>query len=128
MNITLSIGNMTDEPKIDVFNEHKKASFALALNRAKDGADFPRFVAWDKKAELIEQYCHKGSKLAIKGHIQTGSYLNMDKKKVYTTDIIVDELEFLDRKPKDETTRQPTENPDDFMKIPDGIEDEMPFN
>ena len=128
MNITLSIGNMTDEPKIDVYNEHKKASFSLALNRVKDGADFPRFVAWDKKAELIEQYCHKGSKLAIKGHIQTGSYLNMDKKKVYTTDIIVDELEFLDRKPKDETTRQPTENPDDFMKIPDGIEDEMPFN
>lgn len=123
MNITLSIGNMTDEPKIDVFGEHKKASFSLALNRIKDGADFPRFVAWDKKAELIEQYCHKGSKLGIKGHIQTGSYDGKNGK-VYTTDIIVDELEFLDRKPKDE---QPTENPTDFMKIPDGVDEEMPF-
>jgi len=125
MNLTLSVGNMTDEPKIDVYNEHKKASFALALNRVKDGADFPRFVAWDNKAELIEKYCHKGSKLAIKGHIQTGSYLNMDKKKVYTTDIIVDEIEFCDRKPKDE---QPTENPSDtWMSIPDGIQEELPF-
>lgn len=129
MNLVIAIGNMTDDPKIDVYNEHKKASFSLALNRGKDGADFPRFVAWDKKAELMEQYCHKGTKLAIRGHIQTGSYLNMDKKKVYTTDIIVDELEFCDKKPKDETTGQPTENPaDDWMKIPDGIKDEeFPF-
>ena len=76
MNLTISVGNMTDEPSIDVYNEHKKASFKLALNRPKDGADFPSFVAWDKKAELIEKYCHKGTKLAIQGHIKTGSYEN----------------------------------------------------
>lgn len=128
MNYTFSIGNMTDEPKInEVSGGHKTATFTLALNRIKEGADFPRFVAWDKKAELIEKYCHKGTKLAIRGHIQTGSY-EKDGKKVYTTDIIVDDIEFCDKKPKDETAGQPTENPGDgFMQIPDGIDNELPF-
>ena len=115
---------MTDEPRIDVFNEHKKASFSLALNRTKDGADYPRFTAWDQKAELIENWCHKGTKLAIVGHIQTGSY-EKDGKKVYTTDIIVDKLDFCDRKPKDGPKENET---DEFMKIPDGIDAEIPFS
>ena len=125
MNVVIAVGNLTDDPRIDVYNEHKKASFTLALSRGKDGADFPRFVAWDKRAEVIENYCHKGSKLAVRGHIQTGSY-EKDGKKVYTTDVIADEIDFCDRKPKDE---QPDKNPDDdFMKIPDGIKDEeFPF-
>lgn len=128
MNLTISAGNMTDEPRIDVYNEHKKAAFTLALNRAKEGADFPNFVAWDQKAELIEKYCHKGTKLIIQGHIQTGSY-EKDGQKRYTTDIVVDRIEFCDKKPKDETTGQPTENPSEgFMKIPEGIDEEMPFN
>ena len=127
MNFTLSVGNMTDDPSIDVYGEHKKAQFTLALNRIKDGADFPRFVAWDKKAELIEKYCRKGSKIAVRGHIQTGSY-EKDGKKIYTTDIVVDDLEFCDKKPKDETTGQPQENPKEtWMNIPAGVDEEMPF-
>ena len=127
MNLTMSIGNMTDEPRIDVYNEHKKASFSLALNRIKDGADYPRFIAWDQRAELIEKYCHKGTKLAIQGHIQTGSYEGKNGK-VYTTDIIVDKLEFCDKKPKDETYGQPKENPSpDFVNIPDDMDEEIPF-
>lgn len=120
MNLTISKGNMTDDPKIEVVGEHKKVSFSLALNRMKDGADFPRFTAWDKKAELIEKYCRKGSALLVTGHIRTDSYQNKEGKKVYTTDIIVDSIEFCDKKPKDEA--------DDFMKIPDGIDNEIPFN
>lgn len=121
MNMTFSIGNMTDEPAVyEVSGGHKKATFTLALNRMKDGADFPRFIAWDKKAELIENYCHKGTKLAIAGHINTGSYEKQGEK-IYTTAIVVDNIEFCDKKPKDGAQS------DDFMKIPDGMTEEMPF-
>lgn len=130
MNLTVSMGNMTDEPRItETSTGKKKAEFTLALNRMKDGADFPRFIAWEQKAELIENWCHKGTKLMIVGHIQTGSYDNKDGNKVYTTDIVVDRLEFCDRKPKDGSEGQPKENPTDgFMMVPDGIDEEMPFN
>jgi len=128
MNKTISIGNLTDDPKItETSTGKKKAEFTLALNRIKDGADYPRFVAWEKKAELIENWCHKGMKLAVVGHIQTGSYEGKNGK-VYTTDIIVDDIEFCEKKPKDEMTGQPKENPsDEFMKIPDGMDEELPF-
>lgn len=129
MNLTISSGNLTDEPRInEVAGGHKTATFNLALNRIKDGADFPRFVAWDKKAEIIEKWCHKGTKLLINGHIHTGDYEGKNGK-VYTTDIIVDNIEFLDRKPKDGSEGQPTKNPEEsFMKIPEGIDEELPFN
>lgn len=123
MNITISCGNMTDEPRItQTSTGKKKAEFTLALNRMKDGADFPRFVAWEQKAELIEKYCHKGTKLLIEGHIQTGSY-EKDGKKVYTTDVIVDRLEFVGKK-EPETGKNES---DEFMSIPDGINEEIPF-
>lgn len=127
MNITMSIGNLTDEPQVvEISGEHKKATFSLALNRIKDGADFPRFVAWDKKAELIEKYCHKGMKLAIRGHIQTGSY-EKDGKKVYTTDIVVDDIEFCEKK-NDGSAGQPRVNAsEEFIKVPEGVDDEIPF-
>ena len=126
MNLTVSIGNMTDDPKITVFDSgKKKADFTLALNRGKEGADFPRFIAWEQRAELIEKYCHKGSKIMVEGHIHTGSY-EKDGKKVYTTDIIVDRIEFMDRKQKEDDG--PTDNPpDEFMMIPEGADEDLPF-
>ena len=129
MNVTLSIGNMTDDPKItQTSTGKKKAEFTLALNRIGDGADFPRFIAWEQKAELIENWCHKGTKLAVQGHIQTGSYENKEGKKIYTTDIVVDKIDFCDKKPKDGSEGQPKENPkDNFMNIPEGIDEEIPF-
>lgn len=128
MNITISQGNMTDDPKITKTQSGKtKAEFTLALNRIKEGADFPRFIAWEKKAEIIEKWCHKGTKLTIEGHIQTGSYENKEGKKVYTTDIIVDQIEFCEKK-MDGSAGQPKENPqDEFMTIPDDINEEIPF-
>ncbi|MBQ1295283.1 MAG: single-stranded DNA-binding protein [Clostridiales bacterium] len=122
MNRVIAIGNLTDDPKVTYLQSGKaKAEFTLALQRMKEGADFPRFIAWEKKAEFMEKYCHKGMKLAVEGHIQTGSY-EKDGKKVYTTDIICDNIEFCEKK-KDE---QPTESTD-FMKVPDGVENEIPF-
>ena len=125
MNKTICIGNLTDEPKISQTQSGKKvARFTLALNRTGEGADFPSFIAWEQKAELLENYCHKGMKLAVEGHLQTGSYEGKNGK-VYTTDVIADRIEFVEKKKDD----QPKENPsDEFMKIPDGIEEEIPFS
>lgn len=126
MNRVIAIGNLTDDPKVTYLQSGKaKAEFTLALQRMKEGADFPRFIAWEKKAEFMEKYCHKGMKLAVEGHIQTGSY-EKDGKKVYTTDVICDNIEFCEKKKVDETTGQPTESTD-FMKVPDGIDNEIPF-
>lgn len=123
MNRVIAIGNLTDDPKVTYLQSGKaKAEFTLALQRMKEGADFPRFIAWEKKAEFMEKYCHKGMKLAVEGHIQTGSY-EKDGKKVYTTDIICDNIEFCEKKKADE---QPTES-SDFMKVPDGLDNEIPF-
>ena len=129
MNKTISIGKLTDEPKISQTQSGKKvARFTLALNRTGEGTDFPSFIAWEQKAELLENYCHKGMKLAIEGHIQTGSYEGKNGK-VYTTDIIADRIEFVEKKKADGSEGQPKENPsDEFMKIPDGIDDEIPFS
>lgn len=122
MNRVIAIGNLTDDPKVTYLQSGKaKAEFTLALQRMKEGADFPRFIAWEKKAEFMEKYCHKGMKLAVEGHIQTGSY-EKDGKKVYTTDVICDNIEFCEKKKEE----QPTESTD-FMKVPDGVENEIPF-
>ena len=128
MNKTISMGNLTDDPKITYTQGGKaKAEFTLALNRMKDGADFPRFIAWEKKAEFLEKWCHKGMKLLVEGHIQTGSYEGKNGK-VYTTDIICDQIEFCEKKQKDGTEGQPEENdPNPFMDIPEGLDNEIPF-
>lgn len=124
MNKTISMGNLTDDPVIRTTPTGKKvAEFTLALNRGKDGADFPRFIAWEKKAEFVENYCHKGMKVLVEGRIQTGSY-DKDGRKIYTTDIICENIEFCEKKKTD--SEPPREN-NDFMSIPDGIGEEMPF-
>ena len=133
MNKTISVGNLTDDPKVYQTATGKKyVRFTLALKRMKEGADFPRFIAWEKKAEIIEKWCNegwcgKGSRMLVEGHLQTGNY-ESENGKVYTTDIVCDNIEFLDRKPKDGTEGQPKENPsDEFMMIPDGLGEEVPF-
>ena len=128
MNLVIAKGNMTDDPKITQTTTGKtKAEFTLALNRMKDGADFPRFIAWEKTAELIEKWCHKGTTLLVEGHIQTGSYEGKNGK-VYTTDVVCERIEFCDKKPKDGTEGQPKENPsDEWMNVPEGIDEEIPF-
>lgn len=129
MNKTISIGRLTDEPKISETQAGKKiARFNLALDRIGEGADFPSYIAWEKRAELIEKYCHKGQKIGIVGRIQTGSYEGKNGK-VYTTDIVVEEIEFCEKKANDGSAGQPKENPsDEFMKIPEGVENEIPFS
>lgn len=102
----------------------------LAVDRKfkKEGeatADFINIIAFGKTAETMDKYLVKGNKLAITGHIQTGSYTNKDGIKVYTTDVIVEEFYFIESRAKS----QVSESSDGFMSIPDGLEEEgLPFN
>lgn len=121
MNKVVLMGRLTKEP--DVRNTQTSvARFTLAVDRRfkRDGeptADFIGCVAFGKTAEFMEKYMKKGTKTALAGRIQTGSYTNSDGNKVYTTDVIAEEVEFAESKKQS----------DDFMTIPDGLEEEMPF-
>ena len=122
MNRVILKGNFTDEPRVRQTNSGKKvADFTLAVSRTKEGTDFINCIAWEQRAEFVEKYCHKGAAFLIEGRIQTGSY-EKDGKKVKTFDVVVDSIEFCERKKE-----EPRENPDEFIPIPDGLEMEMPF-
>ena len=102
MNIVAITGRWTRDPEITTTANTTIAKGSIAVDRRfkKDGepdADFPSVVAFGKTAEHIEKYHHKGTKAEIRGHIQTGSY-EKDGKKVYTTDIIIDEIGFAESK------------------------------
>ena len=132
MNVWNGIGRLTKDPDTRYTTENMAvARFTVAVDRyGKDaGADFISCVAFKNTAEFIDKYFRKGMKIGITGHIQTGKYDNKDGKTVYTTDVVVDRAEFVEKKADaPETIGQPTENPtDEFMKIPDNIDEEIPF-
>ena len=117
-------------------------------------ADFISMVAFGKTAEFAEKYYKKGTKIIVSGRIQTGSYTNKEGVKVYTTEVVVEEQEFAESKsasanggnsgnynnnnsyntysnssaPAPANDPAPTAAGDGFMNIPDGIEEELPFN
>lgn len=100
-------------------------------NQEQQTADFISCVAFGKTAEFLEKYGTQGTKFAIEGRIQTGSYTNKDNQKVYTTDVVVEHMEFAESKRSQEGGQSPNRNTDadGFMNIPDGVEDEgLPFN
>lgn len=126
MNSVVLMGRLTAEPKINMTNSNiKVAKYTLAVDRRKkngeQSADFISCVAWDKSAGFAEMYLHKGTKICVRGRIQTGSY-EKDGRKVYTTDVVVEEHEFCESK----SAEKPANN--GFMNIPDGMEEELPFN
>ncbi len=115
------------------------ARFTVAVDRkvAKNNdpnqqtADFVSCVAFGKAAEFLEKYGLQGTKFAIEGRIQTGSFTNKEGQKIYTTDVVVESLEFAESKRSQEQSGQNRRNvdPDGFMNIPDGVEAEgLPFN
>lgn len=129
MNKAVIAGRLTDEPKMSETNSGKKmAKFTVAVDRIKDGADFISCIAWEKNAEFVEKYCHKGVKYLVEGHIQTGSYEGKNGK-VYTTDVICEHVEFCERKKADGSEGQPKQNEsEEWMQIPEGIQEELPFS
>lgn len=132
MNNANLIGRLTKDPDTRYTTDNMAVTrFTVAVDRyGKDaGADFISCVAFKNTAEFIDKYFHKGMKIGITGHIQTGKYDNKDGKTVYTTDVVVDRAEFVEKKADaPETIGQPTENPtDEFISIPDNIDEEIPF-
>jgi single-strand DNA-binding protein len=111
LNSVVLIGNMVREIELYTGGKTNTAKFTLAVQRNiknKDGnydVDFINCVAFGKTADLLNNYTAKGSRLAVQGRIQTGSYMNKESKKVYTTDVIVSEINLLTKleKPQDDT-------------------------
>lgn len=124
MNLSILTGRLTKDPAMTASNELTIARFTLAVDRKKKdaGADFISCVAFGKTAEFIEKYLTKGTKVNVVGRIQTGSY-EKDGRKIYTTDVVIDTVEFAESKKKE----QKEEPVDDFVNVPEGIDEEFPF-
>ena len=137
MNKVIIIGRFTRDPEIKYTtgeNATATARFSLAVNRRfknKEGnydADFINCVAFGKTAEFIEKYFIKGMAIGITGRIQTGSYTNKEGQKVYTTDVVVEETEFVESKNKGASDNVPNNNANSNSDFEEVIsEDEMPF-
>ena len=126
MNLAVLIGRTTKDIELQRSTSGTAiARFTVAVNRRVEGADFIGCVAFGKTAENMEKYVKKGSKIAVQGHIQTGSYTNNEGKKIYTTDVIADNVEFIDTHKAEKQEEKPS---DEFMKLPEGVDDELPFN
>lgn len=101
MNIVMLIGRLCNDPELKQNEKYTQCKFTLAVNRIKEGTDFINCIAWNKQAEAISKYLKKGSQVAIEGRIQTGSYEGKNGK-VYTTDVIVQNLNFIGTKEKED--------------------------
>lgn len=151
MNKVILMGRLTRDPDIRSTagaNPMTIARYTLAVDRRmrKDAAnsgqqtaDFISCVAFDRNAEFAEKYLQKGTKIALTGHIQTGSYQNKSGQTVYTTDVIVEDQEFAESKSSAQPTAQVAPLPEEdyvpadvfagdggFADIPSG-DDELPF-
>lgn len=139
------MGRLTRDPEIRYSQQGDSqmaiARYTLAVDRRfsragsdQQTADFISCVAFGKSAEFAEKYLHQGTKIAVTGRIQTGSYTNKDGNKVYTTDVVIEDQEFAESKNSSSNENQPafTGRPEPmsangFMSIPEGIEDDLPF-
>lgn len=131
MNKVVIIGNLTKDVDLSFVagSGTAVARFTVAVARMKKGeSDFPNCISFGKTAETIAQYFFKGSKIAIEGHIQTGSYEAKDGTKRYTTDVIVDRFEFVGSRKNDNQGGSSQDNKDSFYDdmTPEDTSD-MPF-
>ena len=148
MNKVILMGRLTRDPEVRYSqgeNATAVARYTLAVDRRfnrnndEQTADFINCVAFGRAGEFAEKYFHKGTKIAITGRIQTGSYTNKDGVRVYTTEVVVEDHEFAESKnsagggdnsfaPAGRPAPAPAAAGDGFMNIPDGIDEELPFN
>lgn len=143
MNKVILMGRLTRDPDIRYSqgeNATAIARFSLAVDRrfkqeGQPNADFINCLSFGKRAEFLEKYCHKGTKLVVEGSWQTGSYTNKDGNKVYTNECFVENCEFAESKASGNGNtddgyigQHPGAANDGFMNIPDGIDEELPFN
>ncbi|WP_368269577.1 single-stranded DNA-binding protein [Enterocloster clostridioformis] len=154
MNRVILMGRLTRDPEVRYSQGERSmaiARYTLAVDRRgrrnqdssaeQQTADFINCVAFDRAAEFAEKYFRQGMRVLVSGRIQTGSYVNKEGQKVYTTEVILDDQEFADSKGAASemggyAQATPSQRPaptsaigDGFMNIPDGVEDEgLPFN
>ncbi len=149
MNKVILMGNLTRDPEIRYSqgeNSLAIARFSIAVNRrfSRQGdtdTDFFNCTAFGRQAEFVEKYFHKGSRMLLTGRVQNDNYTNSNGEKVYSVQVIAEEVEFAERKSTADANAAnqggnlgggaPQPNAaanDDFMNIPDGIEDGLPFN
>lgn len=145
MNKVILMGRLTRDPEVRYSSGDSAtaiARYSLAVDRRfkrnndEQTADFINCVAFGKSGEFAEKYFRKGTKVLVTGRIQTGSYTNKDGQKVYTTDVVVEDQEFAESKSASSgeggfvpaRPEQTAEISDGFMNIPDGIDEELPFN
>ena len=148
MNKVILMGRLTRDPEVRYSqgeNAMAVARYTLAVDRrqsrnnqnGEQTADFIQCVAFGRSGEFAEKYFRKGMKVLVTGRIQTGSYTNKDGQRVYTTDVVVEDQEFAESKnasqnngggfvPADRPS--PSDAGDGFMNIPEGIDEELPFN
>lgn len=130
------MGRLTRNPEVRYSQGDKSMAigrYTLAVNRnfkreGETDADFINCVAFGKTGEFAERYFRQGMRVVIAGRIQTGSYTNKNGVKVYTTEVIVEEQGFCESKKSEDGSSQPQPIEDGFMKIPDGLEEELPFH
>ena len=154
MNKVILMGRLTRDPEVRYSQGEQPmaiARYSLAVDRrfnrnSQDGqtADFINCVAFGRNGEFAEKYLHKGTKILAEGRIQTGSYTNKDGQRVYTTDVVAENVEFAESKNASagnndggyqnagfgggNSAPAPSGAGDGFMNIPDGIDEELPFN
>jgi len=149
MNKVILMGRLTRDPEVRYSqgeNALAIARYTLAVDRRNlrnsgddNTADFINCVAFGRSGEFAEKYFRKGTKLVVTGRIQTGSYTNRDGVKVYTTEVVVEDQEFAESKSSSSSDSgytggnsfrkaEPSGAADGFMNIPDGIDEELPFN
>ena len=152
MNKVILMGRLTRDPEVRYSageNALAIARYTLAVDRRfrRDGeatADFISCVVFGRGAEFAEKYFHQGIRIVVSGRIQTGSYTNKDGQRVYTTDVVAENVEFAESKNASAGNNDggyqnagfgggnnapaPSGAGDGFMNIPDGIDEELPFN
>ena len=143
MNKVILMGRLVRDPEVRYSqgeNSMAIARYTLAVDRrfarrdSQDAqtADFIGIVAFGKSGEFAEKHLKKGTKVVVTGRIQTGSYTNKDGVKVYTTDVVAEDQEFAESKASQSgaasSNAATEESADGFMNIPDGIDEELPFN
>lgn len=149
MNKVILMGNLTRDPEIRYSqgeNSLAIARFSIAVNRrfsrqGDNDTDFFNCTAFGKQAEFVEKYFKQGSRMLLTGRVQNDNYTNKNGERVYSVQIMADEIEFAERKSTaDANASRGASNfgggapepamaaDDDFMNIPDGIEDGLPFN
>ena len=133
MNKIILLGRLTRDPEVRYTqgdNSMAIAKFSLAVNRRfkkenEPEADFFNCTAFSKQAEFVEKYLKQGTKILLSGRIQNDNYTNKEGQKVYSIQIMVEEMEFAES--KNNSTSEPSQSNDGFMNIPDGLQEELPF-